>query len=177
MDEIAVDEECILEALHSCPPLCTHLGLQGLACLADCSRTLEKECVFSCRRDAAGLTACAIEALDTVQGRQQKQQLEAVAWLLRKVPAAATPSLTDKLLGVRHVPLACAEALVAAGVRVSYAQLLAAAYSMVAGVEVWVQAQDYLGVRSDIPESAISVCCSNTRVSCFQGFLLLSPAV
>jgi hypothetical protein len=42
------------------------------------------------------------------------------------------------------VPLNWALQLVAAGVRFSYAQLLAAANSMLAGVEVWVQAQQKL---------------------------------
>jgi hypothetical protein len=72
------------------------------------------------------------------------------------------------------VPLNSAKALVAAGVRVTYAQLLAAANSMVAGVEVWVQAQDQLGVPADIPQSAVSICCSELWVSCFQGIVLRS---
>jgi hypothetical protein len=48
---------------------------------------------------------------------------------------------------------------VKAGVRITYAQLLAASRSMVAGVEVWVQAQQQLGVQTDIPEWAVAVCC------------------
>jgi hypothetical protein len=42
-------------------------------------------------------------------------------------------------------------------VRVSYAQLLAAANSMVAGVEVWVQAQQQLGIQTDIPAAAVAI--------------------
>jgi hypothetical protein len=40
LDGVNTHEERILEALHSCPKLCTHLGLQGLSCLAACSNRL-----------------------------------------------------------------------------------------------------------------------------------------
>jgi hypothetical protein len=50
---------------------------------------------------------------------------------------------------------------VAAGLCVSYTQLLAAANSMVAGVEVWVQAQQELCVRTDVPRAALHICCKN----------------
>jgi hypothetical protein len=53
--------------------------------------------------------------------------------------------------------------LVAAGVRISYAQLLAAANSMVAGLEVWVHAQEQLGIQTDIPAAAEAVCTGSIR--------------
>jgi hypothetical protein len=59
--------------------------------------------------------------------------------------------------------------LVAAGVRIRYAQLLTAANSMVPGVEVWVQAQQLLGVRTDIPDVAVAVCCASEMSSCIPG--------
>jgi hypothetical protein len=176
MEYIDVDEERILEALHSCPKLCTHLGLQGLTCLAACSNRLLKGCSSCCRSEAVALAAGAIEAAATAKGRQQEQQLAGVVWLLHEVPAAATAALTDQLLRVRFVPLYSAKALVVAGVRISYAQLLSAANSMVAGAEVWVQAQQQLGVPSDVPRSAVAICCPKLWVSCFQGFVWCSPA-
>jgi hypothetical protein len=42
-----------------------------------------------------------------------------------------------------------------------YAQLLEAARKLVAGVEVWVQAQQQLGVPTDIPAAAEAMCCSS----------------
>jgi hypothetical protein len=162
MEHVATDDDRILEALHSCTKLCTHLGLQGLACLAACSNRMLKGCLSICKRETVALTAGVIETLATAKGKQQRQQLEAVVWLLHEVPAAATASLTDQLLRVRRVPLHSAKALVAAGVRVTYAhtQLLAAARSMVAGVEVWVQAQQQLRVTTDISRAAVEICCS-----------------
>jgi hypothetical protein len=49
--------------------------------------------------------------------------------------------------------------------RVTYSQLLAAADNMVAGVEVWVQAQSKLGIVSDIPPAAVSICYGFHEVS------------
>ncbi|KAF6251406.1 hypothetical protein COO60DRAFT_1560445 [Scenedesmus sp. NREL 46B-D3] len=49
--------------------------------------------------------------------------------------------------------------LLSAGMRITYAGLLKAAGDMVAGVEVWVQAQQQLGIQSDIPALAVAVCC------------------
>jgi hypothetical protein len=60
------------------------------------------------------------------------------------------------------VPVDMAMILVAAGVRTSYAQLIAAANNMVAGVEVWVQAQQQLEVDSDIPAVAQAICNSRS---------------
>uniref|UniRef100_A0A383VP01 Uncharacterized protein n=1 Tax=Tetradesmus obliquus TaxID=3088 RepID=A0A383VP01_TETOB len=96
--------------------------------------------------------------------------MQAVGWLaallLRKAPAAAADVMT-RLLNFPAVPLKVAvrvvQAGVDAGVRITYAQLLAAADSMVAGVEVWVQVQQQLGVQSDIPAAAAAVCCSDDK--------------
>jgi hypothetical protein len=52
-------------------------------------------------------------------------------------------------------------------VRISYAQLLDAVNSMVPGVEVWVQAQRELGIRTDIARAAVAICCS--RHDCSVG--------
>jgi hypothetical protein len=70
---------------------------------------------------------------------QQQQHEQAVAWLaavlLRKAPALAI-DVSERLKHLPFVPLCTAEQLVAGGARITYAQLLAAAHSMAAGVEV-----------------------------------------
>jgi hypothetical protein len=96
----------------------------------------------------------------------QEQHRQAVVWLLLEAPAvAAAPATADLLNNIPTVQLGWSLQLVEAGVRISYAQLLAAARSMVAGVEVWVQAQQQLGVQIDIPELAVALCCECKEVS------------
>jgi hypothetical protein len=60
--------------------------------------------------------------------------------------------------------------------RISYAQLLAAADSMVAGVEVWVQAQEELGIENAISAAAVKICHYNGWVSGFFKQAHGSPA-
>jgi hypothetical protein len=84
--------------------------------------------------------------------------------LLCKAPDAAA-DVTDRLLNLPAVPLDMAKRLISAGLRITYVQLLAAANSMVAGVEVWVQAQQQLGVQTDIPAAAVAICCDGDWVS------------
>jgi hypothetical protein len=67
----------------------------------------------------------------------------------------------ERLLSLPDVTLQFAEQLVAAGMRITYAQLQDAANSMVAGVEVWVQAQQALGINSDISAVAVAICCGD----------------
>jgi hypothetical protein len=139
--------------LHSCPVRCTELGLQGLASLATTSSGLRNTC-------QSILNSCPASWLASSLGIDNKaRRLQAVAWVLRAAPAGAA-NAAQVLLSVQEVPLDSAKQLVSAGFRVSYAQLLAAAHSMVAGVEVWVQAQRELGVPSDIPAAAEAICCS-----------------
>jgi hypothetical protein len=54
--------------------------------------------------------------------------LTAVVWLLCAVPAAATAAVSSQLIQTPLVPLGLAKALAAVGVRIRYAQLLAAAH-------------------------------------------------
>jgi hypothetical protein len=81
-------------------------------------------------------------------------------WLLGLAPAAvaAAASLGQRLFSIPDVPRDIAKQLVSAGVRITYAQLLAAANAMVAGVEVWVQAQQQLSIHTDIPAAATAIC-------------------
>jgi hypothetical protein len=93
----------------------------------------------------------------------EEQHKQAVVWLLLAAPAVATTA--DRLSHVLNMTTGWALQLVKAGVRITYAQLLAAARSMVAGVEVWVQAQQQLAVHTDIPDLAVAVCCASAKVS------------
>jgi hypothetical protein len=79
--------------------------------------------------------------------------------------ALAAADVLQWLVHLPHVRLQHAQQLVAAGVRMPYAQLLSAASHMVAGVEVWVQAQQQLGVASNIPAAAVAICCGQDWVS------------
>jgi hypothetical protein len=160
-------ENRLMQGLHSCPKLCTHLNLQGLACLAAACSSCNAACLIVCKRDAAKLLADVFEALASVHhsSRQQKQQLDSLVWLLHAVPTAATPSAFNQLLRTPLVPLGLAKQLVAAGMRISYAQLLTAARSRVPGVEAWVQAQQQLAMQSDIPAAAVAICCNEDWVS------------
>jgi hypothetical protein len=93
-----------------------------------------------------------------------------VLWLVHVAPsvtasAMAAADVLHRLVHLPYVDLEHAQQLVAAGVRMPYAQLLSAARSMVAGVEVWVQAQHDLGVASDVPAAAVAICCDEHLVS------------
>jgi hypothetical protein len=117
-------------------------------------------------------------------------QVHAVAWLLRAalakaasdeaaecgasdeaVECVASDEAVECVLCMPAVPEQAAVQLVEAGMQVSFAQLLSAADRMVKGVEVWVLAQQQLGVQTDVPEDAVDICrgdsCVFTRwVSC-----------
>jgi hypothetical protein len=98
--------------------------------------------------------------------RQQAEQREmhAVAWLLRSVPAAVSGSMSDQLVRLPMVNIGVAKQLVRAGVRITYKQLLAAANSMVPGVEVWVQVQHRQGIHTDIPAAVTDTFCGHFAV-------------
>jgi hypothetical protein len=94
-----------------------------------------------------------------------RQRVNAVAWLLRTAPTETTSSAAvEWLLSMPAVSKQAAVLLVTAGMRVSFAQLLSAADRMVKGVEVWVLAQQQLGVQTDIPEDAVDICRGNVAV-------------
>uniref|UniRef100_A0A383VP62 Uncharacterized protein n=1 Tax=Tetradesmus obliquus TaxID=3088 RepID=A0A383VP62_TETOB len=77
--------------------------------------------------------------------------------------AAAAAGVAERALQIPAPPLQWAKQLLAAGVTVTYAQLIHAAHSMVAGVEVWVQAQQELGLQTDVPEAAVVICCPSIQ--------------
>jgi hypothetical protein len=85
--------------------------------------------------------------------------------LLQLMPnMAADEHIIHRLLHTPKVPQHAAAQLVAAGVRITYAQLLDAANSVVEGVEVWVQAQQQQDTTTDIPPAAVAVCCGDCTV-------------
>jgi hypothetical protein len=106
------------------------------------------------------------------------QHLQDVVRLLQVKPeVAAEARVAESLLCIPKVPHQAAVQLVSAGVRITYAQLLTAANSMVAGVEVWVQVQQQLGAKTDIPPTAVAICCCdctvfNHWVSCVAALLV-----
>jgi hypothetical protein len=156
-------------ALHGCPMLCTVLGLRGMACLAASSSSLTDACESIIRLQPHEWMQLAVKSAQAAQLR----------WVLKAAPAAVAGA-AERLVRMPGVQLHMAKVLIAAGVCISYAQLIAAANKMVAGVEVWVQAQQQLGVDSDIPAVAEDICNSGpyvvneNLVSCRQAPLLSS---
>jgi hypothetical protein len=156
-------------------PYCKlQLGLQGLACLAASSKHLQDTCLEAARADAHTLLMNASDAAKALQSagndkvscqRLVKQQLQAATWLLRHSPTAAA-GVAEHAVCIPALQLCWVKELVAAGVTVFQAQLLAAANSIVAGVEVWVQAQQQVGVPTDIAPWAAAICCGHPWVSC-----------
>jgi hypothetical protein len=173
-------------ALMEVLPLPWRLRLQGLACLAGSSRQIRHECIEFVKHNAHVLLLDALPAVKAVDifataaeaaaappawtGEKRDPRLQPVLWLVLVAPCVATSALAaadvlQRLLHLPRVPIHQAKQLVAAGVRTSYAQLLAAAHHMVAGVEHWVQAQKRLGITSDIPAAAVAICCGRPWVS------------
>jgi hypothetical protein len=196
------DEEANAEAAATLfdvlPYLGRALGLQGLACLAATCTQLKHECVKFIHQNArlllldlmprvetvdcltAAAEAAADSAAEAAAAAAADQRLQPVLWLLRIAPpfssTAWAAGVLQRLVHLPNVTLqrAGAQQLVAAGVRISYAQLVSAARSMVAGVEVWVQALQQQGVASDLPAAAVKICCEDwvslhLTVSCQLG--------
>jgi hypothetical protein len=186
------NEGSACSVLDVLPYLGMELGLQGLACLASSSRQLRHDCIELARQNARVLLLDALPAVKADQGLAATAAavqspaagaaaacgcLQPVLWILRQLPpcsvsSAVAEDVVQRLVHVPHVPLQQAQQLVAAGVRISHAQLLAAASSMVAGVEVWVQVlkqlqrmdfsdlTNQLRILRDIPAEAVAICCN-----------------
>jgi hypothetical protein len=169
------------------PYIARTLGLQGLACLAASNQQFKQACLELVEQNSHHLLLDVLPPLSPERGLAQAatvrlpppppaaaaatdQRLQPVLWLSRVAPGMATSGLSavdvlQRLVHLPHVPLQHAKQLVADGVRIPNAQLMAAANSMVAGVEVWVQAQRELEVTSDIPAAAVAICCGKPWVS------------
>jgi hypothetical protein len=140
---------------------CSSRLMQQLCC-ARISRALLMRSVEAAAADAAGPAAAG------AAGGEQRNSVAALRWLLRQpgMTASIINQAAQQLLAIRCVPLAAAEALVAAGLRMQITgqQLVDAAYSCVEGFEVWVAAFDSTWVlqqewAADLPEEMQHVCC------------------
>jgi hypothetical protein len=148
-------EQRLDSLLQTCPVLCTELGLQGMARLATSSKSMKSTCSSLVSLGPASWLVFAMCI------HNDAQRLKAAVWVLQAAPQAAYTA--EVLVRAPSVPLHIAKRIVSAGARVTFTSLLAAASSMVAGVEVWVQAQQELGIRTDIPSAAEAICCSSIR--------------
>jgi hypothetical protein len=174
------------------PFMAIHIGLQGVYSLAASSKQLRAACSAIIRQDATSLlleavkeasataaAAAAAKAASAAAGhsvvKEQahhqavlKQQVQAVQWLLQLHPSAATAAgAAERLL---HTPLmseALVRVLIHSGVRITFAQLIDAADSMVEGLEVWVPLLAIVqeGQR-DMPMAVFTICSPGCWVSC-----------
>jgi hypothetical protein len=193
LETLTQDEDAYLyDVISNCS---RHLGLRGLTRIAASSQQLGHSCSTIINRDAMQLAVSAVEgAKECAEAVKAKQAAHASgedsrAWLLvveetralftqhaqhlqdlvqllqLKPTVVAKGSLVDCLLHTCVVPKHLAVQLVAAGVRITYAQLLCATNSMVKDIEVWVQAQEQLRITTDIPPAAFAVCCDTWDLS------------
>jgi hypothetical protein len=133
-------------------------------------------CLSVAQRDALILLQREIDAAGGLQQAEQ-QQLQAVAWLLQQVPASSPAAAAEGLVaflaalpaeGLIRLPAVSKDwlnRLLEAGVHNTFAQLLKAARRNVLGAKVWVQAQQQLGIDTDIPAAAIALCCDRSWAS------------
>jgi hypothetical protein len=166
---------------------CKHIKSEVLAAITHDAKQLMQDAL---RPFSAAAAAEAAEAEATVKFSLRRSTIpthfKAVLWMLHVTPEAAYAALTaadtaERLMQVPAVPLEAAVKLVAAGAHIHYAHLLAAADSMVAGVEVWVQALQHLQGKTDVPACAAAICCGDlvsgcASYLCLKGVLLVSPA-
>jgi hypothetical protein len=99
-----------------------------------------------------------------------QQQAQAVQCLLQLHPSAATAAgVHHRLLHTPAMPEAIARVLIASGMRVRFAQLVAAANSMVEGVEVWGQLMSNVHAldpeQCDMPMATFAICFPSNWVS------------
>jgi hypothetical protein len=169
------------------------LSVQDLARISASSKSLRTACAAIVKRDLKQLLEAAVAQAAEADADCSRcrtaviigqaapawrtaydLQVHAVAWLLRAAPAkaasdeaaecVASDEAVECVLRMPAVPEQAAVQLVKAGMRVSLAQLLSAADRMVKGVEVWVLAQQQLGVHTDIPQDAVDICRGNSSV-------------
>jgi hypothetical protein len=148
------------------------LGLQGLACLASVSTELKHLCTISNPQQAAEALLGTLEAATPKAAaadadaptRVPFRGYYAALHVMHTWPQIVTADVTSCIVQLK-VTRRQAVQLVRAGIRMRYDQLLEAASSMVAGVEVWVQAQQQLGVQTDIPAVAVAICTGRSWVS------------
>jgi hypothetical protein len=155
--------EHVVQLLDDALPSITSAGVTASAAEAAGATAVAHE--------SAGEAAAAAAAVSLPSPADQRL-LMMMLWLLQNVPGTAAnaqaAAVLQRLLHVQRVPLQQAQQLVAAGVRIRFEPLLAAASSMVAGVEVWVQAQHEMGISTDTPAAAVAICCGHSLVSAYR---------
>lgn len=105
-------------------------------------------------------------AADCLAASSDQKHLQVLKWLLKAAGQAAVSRVdAAPILQVPTVPTAAAAALVSAGLRVTYQQLIKAASNCVPGFEVWMKAHEELGVPNVfVPGWAAAVCCNRPEV-------------
>uniref|UniRef100_A0A383VTW8 Uncharacterized protein n=1 Tax=Tetradesmus obliquus TaxID=3088 RepID=A0A383VTW8_TETOB len=129
-------------------------GQQSFAAAAGSSLLSGALLVRSVAAAAQAATAAALEAAPApppaAAATDEVDNMQALRWLLRQpaVTAAMINQCGQQLLAIPGVPLAAAEALVRAGLRVQITaqQLVDRAYACFEGFEVWVEAFSAAGV-------------------------------
>jgi hypothetical protein len=146
-----------------------HLAAEDITRLWCSSRSLQQLC--SARLSSAVLVrsvAAAAAGLEAAPAAAEDRSMVSLQWLLRQpeLTAMTVNQCRQQLLGIRCVPSAAAEALVAAGLRMQITgqQLVEAAYSCVEGLDVWVAAFDSAAVpqqewAADLPLGMRHMCC------------------
>jgi hypothetical protein len=153
-----------------------HLAAEDIARLWCSSRALQQLCsarlssavlVRSVEAAAAAAADAAGSAAADAAGpaaEEARNSMAALRWLLRQpgITALTVNQCAQQLLAIRCVPLAAAQALVAAGLRMQITgqQLVQAAYSCVEGLKVWVAAFDSAGLpqqewAADLPSGML----------------------
>jgi hypothetical protein len=155
------------------------LGLQRPARLACCSKEFRKITSISTQKDAADVLLGKLEAAEAaakaaaadtaatghITHAEPFRGVKAMLKLLHSWPALPADMLA-RMEWLPSVRLQQAQKLLAAGVRIHYPELLAAASSMVPGLEVWEKAQKLEGIQSDIPAAAaLMTACGDVTLS------------
>jgi hypothetical protein len=165
-----------LEAVQWLPLCINQLGLQGLACLASCSKQLQRDCCVLLDTDATAALIGALQAAGTAGaaaashvGSTAEEHENAVnsainglSWLLKIVQKEQHSELlaiaSEHVVRYPAVAEWQAQQFCGIGVRIHHTQLLAAANSMVLGMEVWVKVQRQLDIKTDISAAAAAIC-------------------
>jgi hypothetical protein len=160
-----------------------HLAAENIVRLRCSSRALQQLCsarlssavlvrsvkAAAVAADAAVADAAVADAADTA-APEDCNSVVALRWLLRQpgITALTVNQCVQQLLAIPCVPLAAAQALVAAGLRMQITgqQLVQAAYSCVEGLEVWVAA--FVSARVPQQEWAAALPLGMVHMCCFR---------
>jgi hypothetical protein len=124
------------------------LSAWGLACLGSCSKACRSAAATLLKERVKFLLPESVkQAAETNRSLIKKKSIAAVQWLLlgaahgrMNVDFLTTPATAAQFLSLNNIPPQLALALLQAGLRFSYKQLMQAVRARTAGVEVWVTA-------------------------------------